>query len=423
MTNSRSTLVLDDDPVIGQFLARLGCILHLSCEFATTAERFLELLHPETCLIFLDLMVPGTDGIQLLRLLSERGCKTPIIIMSGIDCRVLETAERLGKALDLRVVGRLHKPFRLVQVEKILQEFGKTAEATHGGHQAASSITDCDMVRAIESDELVVHYQPQIDLCSDAVIGFEALVRWQRTTQTLVFPDAFIPRMEAMGLIDQLGWMVQKKGLSELEHLRHAGLSHPTLSVNVSASSLLDLKLPDTMASLAEEYGVDPARTIVEVTESGVFEDLSKILDVLVRLRMKGFQISIDDFGTGYAMMQHLRHIPATEIKIDRSFVRNMRVCNSDRVVVEKTVEIGHELGMKVVAEGVETADQLAFLKKIGCDVGQGYFFSKPLEPGALRVWLSKYRGAAECELSIEKSVDSALIEHNLWAVQAAPAS
>ena len=127
MTNSRSTLVLDDDPVIGQFLARLGCILHLSCEVATTAERFLELLHPETCLIFLDLMVPGTDGIQLLRLLSERGCKTPIIIMSGIDCRVLETAERLGKALDLRVVGRLHKPFRLAQVEKILQEFGKTA--------------------------------------------------------------------------------------------------------------------------------------------------------------------------------------------------------------------------------------------------------------------------------------------------------
>jgi EAL domain-containing protein (putative c-di-GMP-specific phosphodiesterase class I) len=255
------------------------------------------------------------------------------------------------------------------------------------------------------------------------VIGFEALVRWQRTTQTLVFPDAFIPRLEAMGLIDQLGWMVQKKGLSELEHLRQAGLSHPTLSVNVSASSLLDLKLPDTMASLAEEYGVDPARTIVEVTESGVFEDLSKILDVLVRLRMKGFQISIDDFGTGYAMMQHLRHIPATEIKIDRSFVRNMRVCNSDRVVVEKTVEIGHELGMKVVAEGVETADQLAFLKKIGCDVGQGYFFSKALEPRALRVWLSKYRGAAECELSIEKSVDSALIEHNLWAVQAARAS
>ena len=110
---------------------------------------------------------------------------------------------------------------------------------------------------------------------------------------------------------------------------------------------------------------------------------------------MKGFLISIDDFGTGYAMMQHLRHIPATEIKIDQSFVRNMQVSNSDHVVVEKTVEIGHELGMKVVAEGVETAEQLEFLREIGCDTAQGYYFSRPLASEALQMWLSNYRRAA----------------------------
>jgi EAL domain-containing protein (putative c-di-GMP-specific phosphodiesterase class I)/ActR/RegA family two-component response regulator len=423
MTGSQSMLVIDDDPVIGQFLARLGCNLHLSCEVTTTAERFLELVRAETSLIFLDLMVPGIDGIQLLRILSERGCKTPIIIMSGMDCRVLETAEGLGKALDLRVVGKLHKPFRLAEVERILQEFGRTAKPTAGDHSVADSIADGDLVRAIENDELVVHYQPQVELCSNEVIGFEALVRWQRTPQTLVFPDVFIPRVEALGLIDQLGRVVHKKGFSEFERLAQAGLIHPTLSVNVSASSLLDLKLPDTMASLAEEHGIDPARTIVEVTESGVFEDLSKILDVLVRLRMKGFQVSIDDFGTGYAMMQHLRHIPATEIKIDRSFVRNIRVCNSDRIVVEKTIEIGHELGMKVVAEGIETADQLEFLRKIGCDVGQGYFFSKPLAPRALQAWLGNNRRAAGCELSVEKTIDRTFIEPEFWALQALGAS
>jgi EAL domain-containing protein (putative c-di-GMP-specific phosphodiesterase class I)/ActR/RegA family two-component response regulator len=411
-------LVIDDDPSIGQFLSRLGASLDLSCDVTTTAERFLELLRPETSLIFLDLVVPGIDGIQLLRLLSERRCTIPIIIMSGTDRRVLETAERLAKALDLRVVGRLQKPFRLAQVETILQEFRRTALPTPDSHPAGAAIADCDLVRAIENNELVVHYQPQIDLRSDEVIGFEALVRWQRTPQTLVFPDAFIPRVEALGLIDRLGWLVHRQGLSELEHFAHAGLIRPTLSVNVSASSLLDLNLPDTLASLADEHGIDPERIIVEVTESGLFKDLSKVLDVLARLRMKRFPISIDDFGTGYAMMQHLRYIPATEIKIDQSFVRNMQVSNSDRVVVEKTIEIGHELGMKVVAEGVETAEQLEFLREIDCDIVQGYYFSKPLATEALQIWLSKYRSAAGCELTLGKAVDRAFIENGPWAAR-----
>ena len=418
MIHPASMLVIDDDPVIGQFLCRLGASLALGCEVTTTAERFLELLKPETSLIFLDLVVPGIDGIQLLRLLSERRCTTPIIIMSGLDRRVLETAERLAKALDLRVVGKLQKPFRLAQVETILQDFRWTALPTPTSHPAGAAISDCDLARAIENDELVVHYQPQIDLCSDEVIGFEALVRWQRTPQTLVFPDHFIPRVETLGLIDRLGWLVQKRGFSELAQFARPGETTPTLSVNVSATSLLDLRLPDRLALLVEEHGLDPESIIVEVTESGFFEDLSKILNVLARLRMKGFQISIDDFGTGYAMMQHVRHIPATEIKIDRSFVRDMRVCNSDRVVVEKTVEIGHELGMRVVAEGVETVEQLEHLREIGCDIVQGFYFSRPLAPSVLQMWLSKYRSAAGCGLMIGKAVDCGLMEQGPGAAR-----
>ncbi len=385
-------LVIDDDPVIGQFLSRVGTGMNLNCVATTSGARFLEALRPETSLIFLDLMVPDMDGVQVLRLLSERKCKTPIVLMSGIDRRVLETAERLAKALDLAVVGTLRKPFRLAQVEAILQEFSRTSVAVADPDAAGAAISDAELVRAVEEDQFELHYQPQIELCGDEVIGFEALIRWRRSAQILVFPDAFIPRIEAMGLIDRMGLLAQKRGLPELAQFTQPGSLVPTLSVNVCASSLLDLYLPDTLASLAKEHGIDPARLIVEVTESGLFKDLSKILDVLVRLRMKGFQISIDDFGTGYAMMQQLRHIPATEIKIDQSFVRNMQVSNSDRIVVEKTVEIGHEMGMRVVAEGVETADQLKFLRKIGCDVVQGYYFSRPLAPAALQQWLSEYR-------------------------------
>jgi EAL domain-containing protein (putative c-di-GMP-specific phosphodiesterase class I) len=252
-------------------------------------------------------------------------------------------------------------------------------------------IEDEELKRAIVEDEFVLHYQPQIELCSNEVVGFEALVRWQRTPEALLFPDCFIPRIEALGLIDRLGWLVQRRGIAELGPLAQGCKGSPTLSVNVSAMSLMDLELPDKLELLAGERGIEPERIIVEVTEGGFFEDLSKILDVLARLRMKRFQISIDDFGTGYAMMQQLRHIPATEIKIDQSFVRNMQVSNSDRIVVEKTVEIGHELGMKVVAEGVETMEQLNFLRKLRCDVVQGYYFSKPLAPWAMRKWLAAY--------------------------------
>jgi EAL domain-containing protein (putative c-di-GMP-specific phosphodiesterase class I)/ActR/RegA family two-component response regulator len=406
MNQRPSIVVIDDDPVIGQFLSHVGAGLDVNCVVTTSGERFLELLRPDTSLIFLDLLMPDLDGIELLRRLSERRCKTPIILMSGTDRRVLDTAERLAKALDLQVAGRLRKPFHLAQVETILQEFHRPDMRVTCDHAASVSISDADLIKAVEEDEFVVHYQPQIDLCTDKVVGVEALIRWRRSGGTLIFPDFFIPRIEALGLIDRLGLLAQRRSLSELEQFVQPGKNHLTLSVNVSASSLLDLSLPDTLLSLANEHGIDPERIIVEVTESGFFTDLSKILDVLARLRLKGFQLSIDDFGTGYAMMQQLRYIPATEIKIDRSFVRNMQMSHSDRVVVEKTVEIGHELGMRVVAEGVETIDQLRFLRSIGCDVVQGFYFSKALESATLQGWLSKYRGAPDMDAELGASVD-----------------
>jgi EAL domain-containing protein (putative c-di-GMP-specific phosphodiesterase class I) len=142
---------------------------------------------------------------------------------------------------------------------------------------------------------------------------------------------------------------------------------------------------------LAQKHRVPASSIMVEITESGLMRDLSYALDVLARLRMKNVQLSIDDFGTGYAMMQQLVNVPATELKIDRIFVRNMHSNDSDRVMVEKTIELGHDLGMTVTAEGVETEAQLEFLRKKGCDRAQGYLFSRPLPPQQMIAWLSSY--------------------------------
>ena len=392
MMIDRNILVLDDDPDMGSFVSFVANGLGLLCTSTTTSYEFLSELKHETALILLDVMMPDVDGVQVLRLLAQQECKTNIVLMSGISNRLMEAADVLAKALGLSVVGRLQKPFRLSALETLLKEFAEPPGPSACPSKAALLITDAELQAAIDENQFLLNFQPQIDLASNQVVGFEALVRWQHPRKGLILPDSFIPRLEGLDLTDRLGMIVTRLGISELRRFHAAyGNSH-TLSLNVSACSLLDLELPETLLALAHANGILPNHLTVEVTESALLDNLSRSLDVLIRLRINGFQVSIDDFGTGYAMMEQLRYIPATEIKIDLSFVQNMNLSSSDRVVVEKTVEIGHELGMKVVAEGVETEAQLKFLKSIHCDLGQGYFFSRPLHPLRLTDWMGDFQ-------------------------------
>jgi EAL domain-containing protein (putative c-di-GMP-specific phosphodiesterase class I) len=237
--------------------------------------------------------------------------------------------------------------------------------------------------------EFVVHYQPQIEIGSDLVVGLEALVRWQHPLRGLVFPDAFIEVAESFGLIDDLGWLVATEALRHVGRLKGNQDTRLTLSLNVSTHSLHDLSFPDRFVALVERCGVSPANVILEITESGLIRELTTALDILTRLRMKGVQLSIDDFGTGYSMMQQLRRVPATELKIDKSFVQTMLSDHRSRIMVQKSIEIGHAVGMQVVAEGVETAEQLKLLHANGCNIAQGNLFSRALPPSELMGWLA----------------------------------
>jgi EAL domain-containing protein (putative c-di-GMP-specific phosphodiesterase class I) len=206
-----------------------------------------------------------------------------------------------------------------------------------------------------------------------------------------MFPDAFLARLESRGLMDRLWWTVARRAFSDVRRFEPYAGVQCGMSLNISVHSLQDLALPDRFSDLAKEYGVALESITIEITEGGLVKHLSKTLDVLARLRIKRVGLSIDDFGTGYSMMQQLQTIPATELKIDKSFVQKSRDSESDRIMVTKSVEIGHELGMKVVAEGVETIDQLEFLRELGCDIAQGYFFSRPKSAVELSVWLRDY--------------------------------
>jgi EAL domain-containing protein (putative c-di-GMP-specific phosphodiesterase class I) len=392
MKTKQRILVIDDENDVGEFISTAAQALGLQCTVTTDAKAFLEALTPDKTLIMLDLMMPKMDGVELLRLLGELKCKTGIVLMSGVGKRTLESAGQVAQALGLSIVGHLQKPFRLTELEEVFERHAEP-EATSDVKQTPKIVIEKEeLQRAIKRVEFVLYYQPQIEIATGRVIGVEALVRWQHPERGLIFPDNFIGRMEELGLIDELGWFVMDRGMSEVAQFANGDGIAPMLSLNASVYSLHNLKFPDLLVSLAEKHGISPRGVTIEITESGLIKELSSTLDILTRLRMKQVQLSIDDFGTGYAMMQQLKNIPATELKIDKSFVLDMQVNESDRIMVLKTIELGHELGLQVIAEGVETQEQLDFLRLKGCDHAQGYLFSRPIPPKEMVNWLASYR-------------------------------
>jgi len=336
--------------------------------------------------------LPGLDGIELLRMLAQRQCKTNIILMSGMGKRIVEAAEQLTQTLGLVHLGSLRKPFPVDDLMELLQKHTDSIAPPVPAAKRKVVFEESQLRNAVDVDEFVVHYQPLVHTATENVVGVEALVRWRHPKlDRLIYPDDFIAQAEKLGLIDRLGWIVADRALSDIGRLSESYGAPLELSVNVSAQSLQDLEFPDTLFSLAARHGVAMERITLEITESGLIRELSHSLDVLSRLRLKRVQLSIDDFGTGYSMMQQLHYIPATELKIDRSFVQQMDRHELDRVMVLKTIEIGRELGIRVIAEGVETVEQLNFLHANGCDLAQGYLLSCPLPVDEMAEWLGHY--------------------------------
>jgi EAL domain-containing protein (putative c-di-GMP-specific phosphodiesterase class I)/ActR/RegA family two-component response regulator len=391
MTPKRKILVIDDDSDMAEFVSTAAQAMGFDCTATTNAKSFLDALAPDTALILLDLLLPEIDGVELLRLLGEQKCKAGIVLMSGVGKRVRETAEQLARILGLSIVGHLQKPFRLADLEEVLSKCA--VPPTFPAVEPGAQFTENEELRsAIARNRFLLHYQPLIDIATGGVTGVEALVRWQHPERGLIFPDNFISRAEELGLIDELSWLVINRGMNEVGQFANGDGVVPMLSLNASVYSFHDLKFPDTLVSIAEKHGVPPGNVTIEITESGLIEELWRTLDILARLRMKEVKLSIDDFGTGYATMQQLKNIPATELKVDKSFVENMQNSEQDRIMVRKTIELGHELGMRVIAEGVETPEQLEILRLDGCDGAQGYLFSRPLPPAGLVSWLEAYR-------------------------------
>lgn len=249
-----------------------------------------------------------------------------------------------------------------------------------------------ELRRAIGSGQLRLHYQPTVDLKTKRPVGVEALVRWQHPRYGLLGPDEFIPMAEHTGLIRPLGLWALRASLAQRRTWSLEALDL-RVSVNLSPENLQDDQLIGTIDRLLDEYEVPSRRLTVEVTEGAMMANPARVKSVLARLHQAGVLISIDDFGTGYSSLAYLKDMPADEVKVDRTFVRDMATNKRDACIVRSVIELGHNLGLRVVAEGVEDQVTLDLLTSWGCDLVQGYFLGHPLPAGELPTWLAGWEG------------------------------
>ncbi len=247
--------------------------------------------------------------------------------------------------------------------------------------------------KALEKGEFALHYQPKINIHSGLITGAEALLRWNCPRRGFVPPDTFIPIAEESGLIIPIGEWVLKEACRQNKCWQNQGLTPIRMSVNISAAQCQDAKLWDTVASVLKETQLAPELLELEVTETLLMRDIETSIAILKRLKSLGLKISIDDFGTGYSSLSYLKRLPLDTIKIDRSFIQDIDTDPDDATIVAATINLGHNMRLNVLAEGVEEVSELEFLRQHNCDEIQGYLFSKPLSADDFQQWLMMYPG------------------------------
>lgn len=370
-------LIVDDDSDFAAFVSRTAVEAGFEVRVTTNGEDCLsELSRSPADVVVSDLQMPDMDGVRLMRRFSLSGIRSRLILASGVDARTLATARRLAIEHGLDVAGTIQKPVRLAEIRNLLKSL--VAEP-----HADADVSERTLADAIERGELKVAYQPVIDLRSRAMTGVEALARWTLSSGMPVPADRFISLAETSGLIDQLTYQVVGEALRQLGEWDASGLAL-TVAVNVSVASLHDLDFPDKLADLCATAGQQPDRVRVELTETAAMRTALPMMDILTRIRLKGFELSLDDFGVGYSSLRQLQRLPFSELKIDRSFVGDLEHARDSAVITKTIIDMAHNLGLSVVAEGIEDGTALALLDQFGCDFGQGYLFSRPVPGGEI---------------------------------------
>ena len=386
-------LVLDDEPfmvrLITQTLALLGISKVTGCNSGLVALDLID--NPDTVpdIIICDLNMPDMDGIEMIRRLDDHKYDGAVILVSCESKRIMQAAERLARAHQITLLGHLGKP---VAPEELLTLLSGWSPPVRQVPLVAKKTYSPEAVRcAVANGELVNYYQPKVAVSTGQVVGVETLVRWDHPEDGMVLPDQFISITEECGLIGDLTRIVLDNALAQTRIWLDAGLALK-VAINISMDSLSSPAFVNFIVDHATAAGVAPQDVILEVTESRLMKDLRMPLEVVARMRMKRLGLSIDDFGTGHSSLAQLRDLPFDELKIDKAFVHGAWANDTLRAICEASQNVAQQLGMKVVAEGVEDQEDWDFLRHLRCDLAQGYFIARPMPAAALPGWMLDWK-------------------------------
>lgn len=385
---ARRLLVVDDERVQRTIIVRSVDNLGFDIDSAATLEEATQLIATHRYdVVMLDLSLGESDGLSLLEFLRDGDTDPALIFISRLDDRVRTASIRLAAALGLRVAGALPKPVIPLALVGLLRTV--PARAAPQDRSAPMRVTEAELAAALRDGHVRAEFQPKVSLTDRSVVGVEALARWQ-TPAGLVPPEVFVTIAEHDGLIEELTSIILRQSLATCRRWR---AQHPTCSVavNLSPMILTDPTLPQEIEQRLQEYELGPGALVVEITESCMIAEPLVAAGVLTRLRIKGISLSIDDFGTGHSSLMTLHRLPFSELKIDRSFVT---ACDTDKEawkIVRATISMARELGLTVVAEGIETERVARMLRDAGCQVGQGWLFGHAMPEAALQIWLSEH--------------------------------
>ena len=383
-------LVVDDDLVQRTILGKIGTRLGFDTVIASTFEIASELLRTQSFdIMTLDLSLGERDGAELLGLIAELKLNAmPIVVVSGAEGHVLHATKRLGQALELTLTHCLTKPLNLDDVREAL--LLSSPKQTVPAAAAAMPVIDRErLVTALAGGEFFTEFQLKIDLKTGKAIGAEAMARWRTPEFGMVPPTTFIPLVEQFGLMPDLNNHVVASAIADSRRLisQHPGF---TVAVDLSGSRLADPTLPERIEDILREQGVAPESLIVEITERVAMSNIDMAMDILVRLRKRGFGTAIADFGTGYATLAALARLPLSELQIDQTFVAGCETNEDMMKIVNASIGLAKAFKMKVVAQGIDSPHTLARLRQAGCDIGQGNLFAPGMRSERAERWMTQ---------------------------------
>ncbi|ATM00226.1 diguanylate phosphodiesterase [Aeromonas sp. CA23] len=394
----RSAMVVDDSRTqqyeVTCLLQELGFgHVHVAQDGQDALDRLQQLEHIDERidLLLTDLNMPGMDGVELISNLEKNThYRMFVAVMSGVERDVLDVIHAIADAGTLEVIGVLSKPLKSSDLRNMLQHCDPLVHRENKKWMQLAFTAD-DVQQALDNRQLVPFLQPKITMADSRLYGFEALVRWLHPEHGVIPPVCFVHHLEEGQLALDFFYHFLHATCDALTTL--ASLPDPiSCSINLPVSLLLTDKLVENMIAVVQEHQLPCNAIIIEVTETTFMSNLSMSLGTLARLRLRGFGVAMDDYGTGYSSMKQLSRCPFTEIKIDKEFVHDAHSSPKKLAILTSAIVMSQKLGLKTVAEGVESEEDWRQLALLGCELAQGYYVSRPLPVAQITSWFAEWQ-------------------------------